>query len=61
MKNDEEIIGEAVRVEYSEQEGRLFLVFEIKSEKHKQRVREQWSRDIEYKLIDKQLIASKEE
>lgn len=61
MKHDEEIIGEAVRVEYSEQDGRLFLVFEIKNEKHKQRVREQWSRDIEYKLIDKQLIANKKE
>lgn len=56
MKNDEEIVGEAVRVEYSERDGKLFLVFEIKNEKYKQDIRKNWLEDIEFRLVDKLLI-----
>jgi hypothetical protein len=35
MKGYEEIIGEAVRIEYEKTTGKLFLVFEIKNEKQK--------------------------
>ena len=56
MKHDEEMIGEAVRVEYSEQDGRLFLVFEIKNERHKRRIKSSWNEDIEYRLVDKKLM-----
>lgn len=61
MKNYEEIIGEAIRVEYEEATGRLFIVFEIKNEKQKNFIKSNWTHDIEYKLIDRLLVNSKEE
>lgn len=56
MKPDQKIVGEAVRVEYTEKEGRLFLVFEIKDEKYKQYIKKNWTNDIEFKIIDKNLV-----
>jgi hypothetical protein len=56
MKNDEKIIGEAVRLEYDEYNGKLYIVFEIKDEKHKQDIRATWTQDIELRIIDKLLI-----
>ena len=56
MKNFEEIIGTACRIKYEENTGRLFIVFEIKNEKVKQDIKSNWAQDIEYKIIDKNLI-----
>jgi hypothetical protein len=56
MKNYEEEVGEAIRIECDEKNGRLFLVFEIKNEKFKQNIKNNWYKDIEYKLIGKSLI-----
>jgi len=61
MKNYEEIIGEAVRLEYEETTGKLFIVFEIKNEKHKNFIRSNWVNDIEYRLIDRLLVNEKKE
>ncbi|HWZ22488.1 MAG TPA: hypothetical protein VNW06_07515 [Cytophagaceae bacterium] len=59
MKPYEEIIGQAARIEYEEKTGKLFLVFEIVSERHKQDIRTNWVQDIEYKIIDKKLVLEK--
>ena len=57
MKPYEQIIGEAVRIEYEEKTGKFFIVFEITNEKYKQDIRKNWTdNDIEYKLIDRLLI-----
>jgi leucyl aminopeptidase (aminopeptidase T) len=56
MKPDEEIVGEAVRVEWEEKSGKLFLVFEISNEKYKQSIKKDWTEDLEFRLIDKKLI-----
>jgi hypothetical protein len=56
MKNDEQVVGEAVRVEYTEKDGKLFLVFEITNIKYKQDIKKNWTRDIEFRLVDKLLI-----
>lgn len=56
MKNDEIIVGEAIRVEYTEKDGKLFLVFEITNEKYKQNIKKNWTQDIEFRLIDKFLV-----
>jgi len=61
MKNYEEIIGEAIRLEYEETTGKLFIVFEIKNEKHKNFIKSNWVNDIEYRLIDRLLVNEKEE
>lgn len=60
MKNYEEIIAEASRIEYEEKTGRLFIVFEVKSEKYKRDIKKNWISDIEYKIIDKNLVNADE-
>lgn len=56
MKAFEEIIGEACRIDYEEKTGKLYLVFEIKSEKFKKDIKENWTDDIEYRLVDRSLV-----
>lgn len=56
-----EVVAEAVRLEYEERSGRLYIVFEVKNEKFKQDIKRNWTKDIEYKVIDKQLILEEEE
>lgn len=61
MKNYEEVVAEASRIEIEEKTGRVFIVFEVKSEKFKQDIIKKWtSNDIEYKLVDKNLVLSEE-
>ena len=55
-----EVIGEAVRVEYSDHDGKLYIVFEITNEKHKQTIKKDWNKDIEFQIIDKKLILESE-
>lgn len=56
MKPEEEVMGVAVRLEHSEEDGKLFLVFEIIGEKQKQFVKKTWTDDVEYKIINKNLV-----
>lgn len=56
MKNYEEVIAEASRLEYEEKTGRLFIVFEVINEKHKQDIKKNWTQDIEYRIVDKNLV-----
>ena len=56
MKPNDQIVGEAVRVEYEEKTGRLYIVFEVKDEKYKQDIKKNWMQDIEYRLVDKFLV-----
>lgn len=56
MKNDDEIVGEAIRVEYSPDEGKLFLIFEITNEKYKQDIKKNWTKDIEFRLLERYLV-----
>ena len=60
MKNYEQIIGEAVRIEYNEQNGKLFIVFEITNPQSKQDIKKNWTQNIEYKIVDKHLILNNE-
>ena len=61
MKNYEEVVAEASRIEIEEKTGRVFIVFEVKNEKFKQDIIKKWtSNDIEYKLVDKNLVLSEE-
>lgn len=50
------VVAEAVRIEYEEQTGRLYIVFEVKDEKFKQDIKKDWAKDIEYRLVDKLLV-----
>lgn len=52
----DKVVAEAVRIEYEEKTGKLYIVFEVKDEKYKQDIKSNWTKDIEYKLVDKYLI-----
>lgn len=55
----DEVVAEAVRIEFEEQTGKLFIVFEVKNEKYKQDIKKNWTKDIEYRLIDRSLVEEK--
>jgi hypothetical protein len=52
----EQVVAEAVRIEFEEKTGRLYIVFEVKDEKYKQDIKKNWTQDIEYKLVDRNLV-----
>lgn len=52
----DEVIAEVIRVEHDEETGKLFLVFEVKSEKYKRDIMKNWTQDIEYRLVGKNLV-----
>lgn len=56
MKPDEKIVAEAIRIEYQESTGKLYIIFEVIDEKYKQDIKKNWTQDIEYRIIDKKLI-----
>jgi hypothetical protein len=56
MKLNEQVVGEAVRVEYEEKTGKLFIVFEICNEKYKQDIKKNWVQDVEFRLVDRRLV-----
>ena len=60
MKPSEHVVGEAVRVEYEEKTGKLFIVFEISEEKYKQDIKNNWCENIEFRIVDKLLIKENE-
>lgn len=50
------VVAEAVRIEYDEQSGRMYIVFEVKDEKYKQDIKKDWTKDIEYRIVNKFLV-----
>ncbi len=52
----DKVVAEAVRIEYEEKTGKLFIVFEVRDEKYKQDIKKNWTKDIEYRLVDKSLV-----
>jgi hypothetical protein len=52
----DKVVAEAVRIEYEEKTGKLYIVFEVRDEKYKQDIKANWTKDIEYKLVDKFLV-----
>lgn len=57
----DKVVAEAVRIEYEEKTGKLYIVFEVKDEKYKQDIKKNWMNDIEYKLIDRSLVLQERE
>lgn len=54
------VVAEAVRVEFEEKSGALYLVFEIIDEDFKKRIKQDWTADIELELDNKKLILKEE-
>ena len=57
---EDRVVAEAVRIEYEEKSGKLYIVFEVKDEKYKQDIKKNWTKDIEYRLVDKFLVRGDE-
>ncbi len=53
-------VGKAIRVEYDNKSGALYLVFELIDEDFKKRVKEDWNADIELELEDRKLLLKEE-
>jgi hypothetical protein len=56
MKPSDKVVAEAVRIEYEDKTGKLFIVFEVKDELYKQSLKRDWTSDIEFRIIDKYLV-----
>ena len=56
MKPDEKIIGTAIRIEYEDHTGRLFVVFEITDPQYKNSIKADWTDDLEFKIVDRYLM-----
>lgn len=52
----DKVVAEAVRIEYEEKTGDLYIVFKVKDEKYKKDIKANWTKDIEYKLVDRFLV-----
>jgi len=51
-----EVVAEAIRIEVEDKTGKVFIVFEVKNEKMKKDIIKNWTKDIEYRLIDRSLV-----
>lgn len=60
MKNDEHIIGEAVRIEYTESNGDIFVVFKITDPNYKHIIKTKWNSMVEFKINKTKLILEEE-
>jgi hypothetical protein len=60
MKPNEKIIAELARVEYEEKSGKLYIVFEVIDPQSKQDIKDNWTADIDYRIIDKKLVLEEE-
>lgn len=54
-KNKYHSVAEAVRIEYNEYNGDVFIVFKITDERFKKAVKDDWTNDIDLRVIDKKL------
>ncbi len=52
----DKVVAEAVRIEYEDKSGKLYIVFEVTDEKYKQDLKKNWTKDIEFRLVDKMLV-----
>jgi len=56
MKESHKIVAEAIRVEYSKTDDSLCVVFEIIDEKLKSEIKKDWMKNIDLKLVNKNLV-----
>ena len=57
---EKDTVAVAVRIEHIPEHDEVFLVFKIINERFKQRIKADWSEDIELKVINKNLVLNKE-
>lgn len=50
------VIAEAIRIEFDEKSGAIYLVFEVIDEDFKKEIKKDWTVDIELEVKNKKLI-----
>lgn len=50
------VVAEAVRIEFDEKSGAVYLVFELTDEDFKKRIKNDWTADISLELEDRKLL-----
>lgn len=60
LKGSNHTVAVAVRLEHIPDEDKVFLVFEVVDEKFKKKIKEDWSQDIEFKVIEKKLVLNED-
>lgn len=55
----DDTVAVAVRVEHSLDRDDVFLVFKIVNERFKKRIKNDWTEDIELRIIEKRLVLKK--
>jgi aspartate carbamoyltransferase catalytic subunit len=55
----DDTVAVAVRVEHSLDQDDVFLVFRIVNERFKKRIKNDWTEDIELRIIEKRLVLKK--
>ena len=51
-----QVVAQAVRVEYDEHNDNVYLVFEVTDEQFKKEIKEDWMKDVDLQLVNKQLL-----
>ena len=60
-KDKYHIVAEAVRIEHEKATDTFYLVFEITDEKFRNRIKNDWTQDIDLVVIDRKLAEFKDE
>jgi len=55
------IVAKAVRTELESKSNRFFIVFEIVDEEFKNQIKKNWDKDVELRVLDKNLVIEEEE
>lgn len=58
MKNYEKLIGTATRIEYNDYTDKLYIVFEVVDPQYKQSIKQDWTKDIEFRIVNKNLVST---
>jgi len=61
MRGEYEEIAEAIRIEHDEKADDLLIVFRVTNAKYKQIVKQNWTKDMEFRIVNKKLVVFKDE
>lgn len=56
MKGEFEEVASAVRIEFDETTDDLLIVFRVTNPRYKHLIKQNWAKDIEFRLVDKKLV-----
>lgn len=61
MRGEYDEVAEAIRIEHNSDSDDLLIVFRVTNPKYKQLIKQNWTKDIEFRVVDKKLVIFKDE